>query len=76
MNAKKLKAKILLMGKTIEMLLKELDDIHGIKMDRSTFYRKMNGISEFDRREIIGISIVLNMSDDEIMDIFFEEKVS
>lgn len=43
---------------------------------RSTFDRKMNGQSEFDRDEICRIISVLNLQPEEIRDIFFAEGVS
>lgn len=76
MNYKKLKAKMVLEGKNASDIVRELDKRYSIKMDRSTFYRKVNGASEFDRKEIIGIAKILFMTDTDIVDIFFSEKVS
>lgn len=76
MNSKKLKALLILRGESINGLLTELDRKHALKISRSSFYRKMNGISEFDRREILAISEELHMEEGELIDIFFNEKVS
>jgi len=43
---------------------------------RSTFDRKMNGKSEFDRAEIERIVSVLRLTDDETRTIFFEDVVA
>lgn len=45
-----------------------------LKMSRSAFYRKCNGISEFTQSEIQKIVDILNL--DSPMGIFFPEKVS
>ena len=43
---------------------------------RSTFDRKMNGESEFNRNEIERIINVLHLTDDETRSIFFENVVA
>lgn len=43
---------------------------------RSTFDRKMRGESEFDRDEIERIINTLNMTDEEMRNIFFENIVA
>ena len=45
-----------------------------LKMSRSAFYRKCNGISEFTQSEIQKIVDILHL--DSPMGIFFAEKVS
>lgn len=42
----------------------------------SAFYKKIRGDSQFSRKEIIVISNYLNLSNDEILNIFFTEVVS
>lgn len=55
-------------GITIERLC------HDLKMSRSAFYRKCNGISEFTQSEIQNIVDYIGL--DSPMGIFFTEKVS
>lgn len=45
-----------------------------LKISRSAFYRKVNGISEFTQSEIQSIVDILELKSP--MGIFFEEKVS
>jgi len=49
---------------------------HGISISLAAYYRKKSGESDFTRKEILGISEVLNLDDSDIMDIFFDDKVS
>lgn len=76
MNGMILKAKITSEGKSISEVLELLREEHGIKMGRTTFYRKMYGRSEFDRKEILVLSRILNLSDAEMLEIFFVKEVS
>lgn len=71
MNANALKARIMLHGKTIESVVAELKDRKDVKLSKETFYRKLKGTSEFNRIEILALSELLEMSDKDIMDIFF-----
>lgn len=48
----------------------------GVSISLAAYYRKKNGESDFTRKEIIGISEVLKLNDAEIMNIFFDDKVS
>lgn len=65
MNGNLLMAEIKLHGFTMnDFLLK-------IQMPRSTWSKKMRGISEFTRAEMIKIINVLHLSPDQIMAIFF-----
>ena len=70
MNVNLLKAKIIEKGFTI----KNFSEATGIK--KSALYRKMSGISEFDRKEIEIISNTLSLTDKQICDIFFTDKVA
>lgn len=47
-----------------------------IQMPSSTWSKKIRGISEFTRADICSIIQVLAMNDEEVMDIFFNQKVS
>lgn len=65
MNANKLRGEIVAKGYS----LKEFSDIVGIK--RTALYRKLNGITEFDRAEIERIVIALDLTAEQTGDIFF-----
>lgn len=68
MNKRKFKAKLVEQGKTIS----ELANVLGVVP--STIYRKLDGISEFDRKEMQLISEWLSISDPiEFHDIFFTD---
>lgn len=43
----------------------------GVSMDRCTFYKKSRCILQFRLKEILALSEVLDLKDDEIMKIFF-----
>lgn len=75
MNAKGLKTKMLALDLTVDEVINNLEN-HGVKMSRVTFYRKMKGTSEFNRMEILALSKILKLTDDETIDVFFNEKVS
>ena len=70
MNANKLMARLVLSEVTKADLIKSLG------ISTSCFYNKMNGKSSFTQKEISIISKVLSLSQDEIIDIFFEDVVS
>ncbi len=70
MNANKLLALIKLKGFSMT------DFLGAIQMPSSTWSKKIRGLSEFTRAEICSIIRVLDMSTYEVMDIFFNRKVS
>ena len=70
MNENKLKARIVLQGKTIDELC------NGLKISRSAWFRKVSGSSEFTQSEISKLRTMLDLDDSQTIDIFFEEKVS
>lgn len=76
MNTNALKAKIMLHGYIIEDFVKELERKKSVKLSKETFYRKLRGTSDFSRKEILAISELLNMSDHDTMEIFFNDGVS
>lgn len=43
----------------------------GLNIDDSTFYRKLNGVSDFTRGEMLLMQNILGISFDEMMAIFF-----
>lgn len=75
MKINELKSKIVLKGYRTISFVDELNK-KGLTMNRSTYYRKLNGTSEFTQSEIKVISDVLSLNSDEIMDIFFSPAVS
>jgi len=50
--------------------------IEKIGIAKSPFYRKMQGEVQFKLDEIQKIRSVLDLTDDDVMHIFFEDKVS
>ena len=70
MNTNLLKAEIMLKGKT----LNETAKILGIS--RSALYRKLNGKSDFTRKEMCRIVDYLGIGLDAALAIFFNEEVS
>ena len=70
MDSNKLLALIKLRGLTMtEFLI-------AIQMPKSTWSKKIRGISEFTRAEICTIIHVLRMDTNDVMSIFFVNKVS
>jgi len=70
MNVNELKGKITARGLTIQAFCDQFGFV------RSTFDRKMNGPSEFDRDEIERIINALNLTWDEARNIFFADNVT
>jgi hypothetical protein len=48
----------------------------GERISRSAIYKKLRGDSEFTAQEIKIISKIMDFTNDEMLDIFFEELVS
>jgi hypothetical protein len=65
-----LRAKIIERGFTVDSFCKEAGFV------RSTFDRKLTGQTEFTRDEIETIIVVLNLTDDELRNIFFPKFVA
>jgi len=68
----RLKSLITQRGKSITEVLTELKSKHNMVISRTAFYRKMKGINEFDRSEILALTKILKLSDDEMLEIFFK----
>lgn len=66
-NKLKFKAKIIEAGFTIYSLSNE------VGMNPATMHRKMNGDSDFTRKEIQDLGKILNLSLDNIKEIFFAD---
>lgn len=63
------------MGKNVDWLVEQMA-LQGENISYSTVYKKLKGSSEFTAPEIKAISKVMNFSNSEMLDIFFEELVS
>lgn len=70
MNVNELKGKITARGLTIQAFCDQFGFV------RSTFDRKLNGPSEFDRDEIERIINALNLTWEEARNIFFADNVT
>ena len=62
-------------GKNVDWLSERMIE-EGEQVSRSTIYKKLRGESEFTAPEIKTISKVMELSNDVMLDIFFEELVS
>ena len=70
MDMRLLKSKLVLCDKSVEDLAKE------VGISKAAMYRRINGQSDFSRNEVDIISTVLNLDQNEMMSIFFTEKVT
>lgn len=70
MKVNLLKSKMVLVNMNVDTIIEKLATI-GISMTKATWYRKLNGTSEFDRKEIQGLIEILNLSPEEVESIFF-----
>lgn len=70
MNSKLLKAQIIMCGKKMNDVAKELG------ISKTAFYRKLKGETEFTRHEIEVIINYLGLTIEKAVDIFFSEKVA
>lgn len=65
MNSALLKSKIVLAGLKLQDISKEL------KLSKSAFYRKTNNLTQFNLEEIKKIKLILNLTTEEVEEIFF-----
>lgn len=72
MNTCLLKATITLEGLKMTEFFIKLNEKKPI-MTASAFYKKLRGETEFTREEIQAISEVLNLTDEQLLGIFFED---
>ena len=70
MNTNLLKAQIVLKGHTLTQVSCYLD------VSKSALYRKMYGENEFTRKEMMQLKHLLGLSNEIMMEIFFNEQVS
>ena len=69
MDGNELLAEIKRKGKTVKGLCEALH------ISTSTFYKKLKGLSDFTRREIVEIKLYLNLTIEKTRLIFFNEWV-
>lgn len=74
MDGNQLKARLILKGLKVDDFLEKVSKYK--RIDKNRYYRVLRGEDEFDRGEIVAITKALNLSEDELMDIFFNEEVS
>lgn len=67
LNANALKAEMILKNKRVPEIIKNL------QISRSSFYRKLNGESDFNRDEIVRISKALDFDNEKLIKIFFSD---
>ena len=70
MNVNKLKAEMVLKGKSVD------DVCAAAGFDRSSWFRKISGKTEFKQGEISAISRLLGLDKEQIGSIFFDPEVS
>ena len=70
MNARALKAQMILKDKTVDQLCTALG------ISRSAWFRKVGGESEFTQGEIIGLRFELELDDHQTAEIYFDPQVS
>lgn len=70
LSVKDLKAEIVRNGETVKSVALKLG------IDRGTFYRKMNGVSDFTRADIQKLVETLKLSNADAMRIFFADEVA
>lgn len=73
MDLEKLKARIDESGISRKGLA-EIMSLLGCEISVRTLYRNLSGEQEFTVSEIIALSVILELSDEEILDIFFCNK--
>lgn len=75
MNKAKLYSALAMKEMHVNDFLKALNE-HGLKLSKSAYYSRIRGEKEFDIKEIKTIVKVLNLTREQMNDIFFEELVS
>ena len=63
-------------GRMVEMNITNAQLAEALGIDDATLYRKKAGTSDFYRKEIQMIKEVLNLSDDDVRAIFFDQEVA
>ncbi len=73
MNKAKLYSALAMKEMHVNDFLKELNN-HGLKLSKSAYYSRIRGEQEFDIKEIKTIVKVLNLTREEMNDIFLENR--
>lgn len=75
MDSNKIMGLIRMKGLRVTDLLDKMEG-EGVEMSKSTFYKTIRGERQINAAEIRAMSKAMNLSQDEVMDIFFKELVS
>lgn len=75
MDGNKFLGLIRMKGLTVPKLLDDMDN-QGVPLSKATFYKAIKGERQFKAKEIAVMANTLNLSQDDIMNIFFKELVS
>jgi len=75
MNRDKLLGMIKGKGLTVYEVIDDVEK-QGVSMSSSTFYKGLNDKRPFKANEILALANALNLTKDEVLDIFFTELVS
>lgn len=75
MKANLFLGKLKLMGKNVSWLLEEMGK-EGEEISKSSIYKKLRGETQFTAVEIKTIAKVMDLTNEEMLDIFFAELVS
>lgn len=70
------KSKLKLAGKIIENDLNYEEVAELLEMSKTSFVKRMNGVVDFTRSDIVLLSKVLNLSIEEVIDIFLQSNFS
>lgn len=70
MNARKLKAQIMIKGLSID------DVCTRLQISRTAWFRKIAGTTQFTLREVAILRAMLDLDENMLEDIFFEREVS
>lgn len=73
MNYNLLKSKIYAKGMKIEEFIEKMNEnVHG-NFSKTVYHKRMTGVVSFRREEIIACQKVLGLTQDDLMEIFFND---
>ena len=76
MNKDALKSAIVTRGMQVEDFIQRLDLEVDRDFTRDVYYSRLSGRTEFKRDEMVACKKVLGLTDGDVMEIFFTDKVS